>query len=104
VRAARAARSQTNQQFIATAVTGHLPALLQTLKAIGLVKPDARPRPARLPFSRSAGTLDTLKAASEETGVPACQLLGLCLAAASAPTKPDPPRRRGERRKRTDSA
>ncbi len=81
---ARDARGQTNAAFVAGAVADHLPRLIEGLQALGYGKLEGKRRPARLPFSKEAGTLQTLREASEQVQVPAIQLLLLCLAAATS--------------------
>lgn len=92
VRTARDRSGATNRAFVAGAVTGHLPGLVRQLAGLGFGG-DGPPRPVRLPFSRGAGTLDALRAASGRTGVPASQLLGLCLLAAARASEPAQGRR-----------
>jgi hypothetical protein len=60
------------------------------LQALGYGKLLGKRRPARLPFSTEAGTLQALREASDQVQVPAIQLLLLCLAAATfdQPAKP----------------
>jgi hypothetical protein len=84
VREARTRTGLTNRAFVAEAVATHVPTLVAELTRLGFGRTGGPSRPARLPFSPAAGTLDTLRRASSEVGVPASQLLVLCLAAASA--------------------
>jgi len=100
VRTGRAASSQTNQQFIAAAVTARLPVLVTRLQELGFGQAD-QARPVRLPFSTEAGTLAALRAASNTVGVPASQLLALCLLTTAADKEQPAPakRRRGRPRK-----
>ncbi len=72
------AAGQTIRQFIAEAVEHRLPLLVETLAGAGLLKPE-KTRPARLPMTRQL--LQSLAAASEQTGVPASRLLLAVLAA-----------------------
>src|SRR5262245_13048494 len=81
---ARDANGQTNAAFVAGAVADHLPRLIEGLQALGYGKLLGKRRPARLPFSTEAGTLQALRDASDQVHVPAIQLLLLCLAAATA--------------------
>ncbi|MDY3555978.1 hypothetical protein R5W24_005125 [Gemmata sp. JC717] len=85
VRIARDRTGATNRSFVAGAVTGELPGLVSHLTALGFGAAAGPVRQVRLPLSRQAGTLDALRAASDRTGVPASQLLALCLAAAARP-------------------
>jgi hypothetical protein len=84
------AAGQTIRQFIAEVVEHRLPPLVATLAGAGLLKPE-KTRPARLPMTRRL--LQSLAAASEQTGVPASRLL---LAILAAP--PSTPGRRGKSR------
>lgn len=93
VRLARDRSGATNRSFVAGAVTEHLPALVRQLTELGFGAGDDSPRPVRLPFSREAGTLDALRVASDQTSVPASQLLALCLASATHPPEPRKGRR-----------
>jgi hypothetical protein len=93
VRAARDRSGVTNRSFVAGAVTEYLPGLVQQLADLGFGTEGGPPRPIRLPFSREAGTLDALRAASDQTSIPASQLLGLCLAAAARTPEPKKGRR-----------
>lgn len=93
VRTARDRSGGTNRSFVAGAVTDHLPGLVRQLADLGFGTGGGPPRPIRLPFSREAGTLDALRAASDQTGVAASQLLGLCLAIAARPSEPTKGRR-----------
>ena len=93
VRTARYRSGVTTRSFAAGAVTKYLPGLVQQLAELGFGAGGGPPRPIRLPFSRKAGTLDALRAASDRTGVPASQLLGLCLAAAARTPEPKKGRR-----------
>lgn len=89
LRRAREARDQTNAAFIAEAVAGQLPKVVAELQSLGFATTKGPRRPARLPFSTEAGTLKILRTASQETGIPAIQLLTACLLAATqvAPRK-----------------
>jgi hypothetical protein len=93
VRTARDRSGGTNRSFVAGAVTDHLPGLVRQLADLGFGTGGGPPRPIRLPFSREVGTLDALRAASDQTGVAASQLLGLCLAIAARPPEPKKGRR-----------
>lgn len=93
VRTARDRSGGTNRSFVAGAVTEHLPGLVRQLADLGFGTGGGPPRPIRLPFSREAGTLDALRAASDQTGVAASQLLGLCLAIAAHTPEPKKGRR-----------
>jgi hypothetical protein len=95
---ARDARGQTNSAFVAGAVADHLPRLIEGLEALGYGKLGGKRRPARLPFSTEAGTLQSLREASDKVQVPAIQLLLLCLAAATADQPARPKRQRGRRK------
>jgi|SRR6266852_4637332 len=100
MRKARDAAEKTNEQFVVEAVESKLPRLLEQLRAIGFGTLGGKRRPARLPFSTEAGTLRTLRDASNKVGVPAIQLLVLCLAGAVA--QPGQTRKkRGRPRKNT---
>jgi hypothetical protein len=92
---ARDAQGLTNAAFVAGAIAGHLPRLVESLQALGYGKLIGTRRPARLPFSNAAGTLQALRDASDQVQVPAIQLLLLCLAAATAEQPAKPKRRRG---------
>lgn len=93
VRTARDRSGVTNRSFVAGAVTEYLPGLVRQLAALGFGTEGGPPRSIRLPFSREAGTLDALRTASDRTGVPASQLLGLCLSAAARTSEPKKGRR-----------
>jgi len=69
---------QTIRQFIAEAVEHRLPPLVDILVGVGPPKPE-KTRPARLPMCKQL--LQSLAAASEQTGVPASRLLLAVLAA-----------------------
>lgn len=84
VQQARERTGQTNETFIAAAVTAHLQRLIDALLALGFGDIQGKRHPVRLPFSDSAGTLDALREASDNLQVPAVQLLLLCLAAAAS--------------------
>lgn len=98
VREARTRTGLTNRAFVAEAVAAHVPVLVSELTRLGFGRSGGPTRPARLPFSPEAGTLDALRRASEEVGVPASHLLLLCLTAASA-AQPLEKGRRGRGRK-----
>ncbi len=83
LRRAREAKEQTNVAFIANAVVGQLPKVVEALRSLGFATVKGPRRPARLPFSTEAGTLKILRTASQETGIPAIQLLTACLLAAT---------------------
>jgi hypothetical protein len=93
VRTARDRSGATNRSFVAVAVAEYLPGLVRQLADLGFGAGGGPPRPIRLPFSREAGTLDALRTASDQTGVAASQLLGLCLAIAARPPEPTKGRR-----------
>ncbi|MFO0848316.1 MAG: hypothetical protein U0871_07140 [Gemmataceae bacterium] len=99
VRDARTRTGLTNRAFVAEAVAAHVGTLVSELTKLGFGRVGGPTRPARLPFSPEAGTLDALRRASGEVGVPASHLLLLCLAAASVPDPP-PTKTPGERRPR----
>lgn len=97
----------TNSKLVADSVTKHLPAIVDQLRSIGLSNRKGAKKSIRLPFSTKEDTLKRLRAASNETGISAIQLLSLCLAATtSAPTasrssrgrRPAPPASRRKRR------
>jgi hypothetical protein len=67
--------------FLAEAVAGELPSLVEALRA-HLPAADRDARPARLPMTEAL--LDALRLASQEVGVPAARLLLACLARAAA--------------------
>jgi hypothetical protein len=100
----RDASGQTNAAFVAGAVADHLSRLVESLIALGYGKLLGKRRPARLPFSTAAGTLQTLREASDLVHVPAIQLLLLCLAAATAEPPAKPRRRRGRRKAEASDA
>lgn len=79
----REAKGQTNAAFIADAVAGQLPKVVEALQGLGFAGVKGPRRPARLPFSSEAGTLKALQVASQNTGIPAIQLLTACLLAAT---------------------
>jgi len=91
LRRAREAKDQTNAVYIAEAVADQLPKVVEALQSLGFATVKGPRRPARLPFSTEAGTLKTLRTASQETGLPAIQLLTACLLAATQRS----PRKRG---------
>lgn len=97
----------TNSKLVADSVIKHLPAIVDQLRSIGLSNRKGAKKSIRLPFSTKEGTLKRLRAASNETGISAIQLLSLCLAATtSAPAasrssrgrRPAPPASRRKRR------
>jgi hypothetical protein len=92
----------TNIEFVAEAVSVHLPRILDALRALGLGSLKGKRRPARLPFSAEADTLKTLRAASNETSISAIQLLAMCLFAAT--NKGTGKKKRGARSKRSDES
>jgi len=94
---AREAKGQTNAAFIAESVTEQLPKVVETLTGLGFAGAKGTRRPARLPFSSEAGTLKTLQAASQETGIPAIQLLTVCLLAATKGSVAKPGRKASKR-------
>lgn len=78
----RSALDQTVRAFIAEAVDGELPALLEALAAAGLSGPTGPGlRPVRLPLSRRL--LESLREAAGRTGIPASHLLRACLGKAA---------------------
>jgi len=83
LRRAREAKDQTNATFIAEAVADQLPKVVEGLRVLGFTTVKGPRRPARLPFSSAAGTLKILRDASQDTGIPAIQLLTACLLAAT---------------------
>lgn len=101
VRDARTRTGLTNRAFVADAVAAHVGTLVSELTRLGFGRIGGPTRPARLPFSPAAGTLDALRRASGDVGLPASHLLLLCLAAASAA---DPPAEKGRRGRRRASA
>lgn len=97
----------TSAKLVADSVTKHLPAIVDQLRSTGLSNRKGAKKSIRLPFSNKENTLKRLRAASNETGISAIQLLSLCLAATtSAPTasrssrgrRPAPPASRRKRR------
>jgi hypothetical protein len=95
---ARDAGGLTNAAFMAGAVTDHLARPVESLQALGFARLQGKRRPARLPFSIEAGTLQALREASNHlVQVPATTLLLLCLAAAIT-DQPAKPKRRGRRK------
>lgn len=106
LRRARDAGGTTNAEFIADAVAAHLPRVLDGLRSLGLTALKGARRPARLPFSTLAGTWKMLRAAGNETGLPALQLLCLCLVASSNAGVPGSRRRRrrAHRREGTEAS
>jgi hypothetical protein len=74
----------TNLSFITTATDTHLAHLVKELRAVGMCgRAEARQAVrAEVPVT----VLRELGAASEATGVPATQLLAICLSRASRPT------------------
>jgi hypothetical protein len=90
----------TLRAFLAEAVEGELPGLVEDLRAC-LPAPDGKTRPARLPLTQAL--LGLLRQASADAGVPAAKLLAACLTRAAArkrrrrvapPQRPAPPRGR----------
>ena len=71
----------TLRAFLAEAVEGELPALVEVLRA-HLPTPEEKTRPARLPLTDAL--LAMLRQASEDTGVPAAKLLAACITRAAA--------------------
>jgi hypothetical protein len=63
---ARDASGQTNAALVAGAVADHLPRLVEGLQALVYGKLEGKRRPARLPFSTEAGTLQALREASDQ--------------------------------------
>lgn len=94
LRTARESKGQTTAVFVRTAIDEQLPILIANLQALGFGKAATKLRPARLPFAEE--TLQALRTASHEVGLPANQLFSLALASAAlaANTKPS---RRGQR-------
>lgn len=89
IRETRTSRRQTNETLITTAVNDHLPAMVQALQALGCGTPEVhspKARPARLPFDPA--TIDQLREASQQTGIPATDLLRLCLYATTKNVTP----------------
>ena len=81
---ARDARQLTNADFIGQAVEAHLPRLLEGLTTLGFSSLTGKTHATRLPFPDQYATLDVLREASQSIGLPATQLLALCLSAATA--------------------
>jgi hypothetical protein len=99
----RDATGQTNAQVVGEAVSGQLPKVVEALKAVGLDRLTGKRQPVRLPFSAEAGTLEALKQASDSLGIPAIQLLCLCLLrSVEQPRKPKT-KRGGRRRKQAST-
>jgi hypothetical protein len=71
----------TTHAFLAEAVEGELPGLVEALRAL-LPAPEQGARPARLPMTEAL--LNALRKASHDVGVPATRLLLACLARAAA--------------------
>lgn len=94
----REAADQTNQEFIAKSVETHLPNILETLRSAGLGIAKGKRRAARLPFSTKLKTLETLRTASDTVGLPAIQLLSICLNVATKSCG-SAPKRRGRPKK-----
>ena len=88
LRRARDEKEQTNAAFIADAVDGQLPKVVNALQSLGFAADKGPRRPARLPFSSAAGTLKALRIASQNSGIPVVQLLNACLHAATQGTAP----------------
>ncbi|QDV37789.1 hypothetical protein [Tautonia plasticadhaerens] len=86
IRGRRSALDQTVRAFVAEAVDGELPALLEALAAAGLAGPTGPGlRPVRLPLSRRL--LQSLREAAGRTGIPASHLLRACLGKAARRTR-----------------
>lgn len=83
IRATRDASKSTNAQFVGMAVEQQLPKLLTSLRTLGFDRLGGQTRPMRLPFADEYGSLDILREASQAVGLPAVQLLALCLLAAT---------------------
>lgn len=98
VREARTRTGLTNRAFVADAVAAHVDTLVAELGRLGFGRAGGQSRPTRLPFSPEAGTLDTLRRASDQVGIPASHLLLLCLAAAAVADPPVEKKRRGRPR------
>jgi hypothetical protein len=77
----RRALGLTLRAFLAEAIEGELPALVEVLCA-HLPPPGEKTRPARLPLTEAI--LGLLRDASTATGVPAAKLLAACLTRAAA--------------------
>jgi hypothetical protein len=80
-RKARDKRGATNLAFVVDATTRHLSPLVRELRAVGLTGLATERCPVRLELP--LGTLADLAEGSERTGVPATQLLSICLGRAS---------------------
>lgn len=94
IQTARDANGQTNEQFVAAAVEQHLPRITDSLRSLGFGGFKGETVPVRLPFSDDSGTLSELKDTSELVGIPAVQLLSVCLSASVAQAK-HPAKRQG---------
>lgn len=77
----RRALGLTVRAFLAEAIEGELPSLVEALRAHLPLSEDGA-RPARLPLTEAL--LDALRKASQDVGVPAARLLMTCLARAAA--------------------
>ena len=91
---ARESSGQTNAQFLAQVVDRNLPSVVKQLEQIGFGRVAGKVQTARLPFSEEAGTLATLRDASDKVQIPATQLLQICLASALGETPAKATRRR----------
>jgi hypothetical protein len=80
-RKARDKQGATNLSFVVDATTKHLAPLVRELRAVGLTGFSTERCPVRLELP--LGTLADLAEGSERTGVPATQLLSICLGRAS---------------------
>ena len=77
MRQKRAKWGQTVQEFLAGAVDGELPRLVQMLGALGISGANPAAHPAKLPLDDRL--LAELKRASEDTGLPQTPLFLACL-------------------------
>jgi hypothetical protein len=94
-KAARAEAGLSIREYIESTVASRLPGLVQQLRDLGFAAMEKR-RPARWPMGDA--TLSSLKGASEELGIPASDLLMICLRQASQ-TAAKPRAKRGRKAK-----
>ena len=80
-------KKQTNEKFIALAVESQLARIIEALTGLGFGQQGPSVT-VKLPFSDE--TLAALKDGCEKTGIPAVQLLSLCIAADSNITEETP--------------
>ncbi|MCG8651992.1 MAG: hypothetical protein MI861_19280 [Pirellulales bacterium] len=100
IQTTRDVNEQTNEQFVAAAVEKYLPLVVDGLQELGFNGSTGKTVPVRLPFAYAAGTLATLKDASEQIGLPVVQLLSVCLSAATSESVDPTKRRRRTTRKK----